>query len=86
MFERITRGKSKLALSVRASLDALASKAVPRTEESPTLAQASKSADWAHWQEAIGKELDMLKHMDSYEAILSLTFPRDVKFFRARWT
>ena len=76
MFERITRGKSKLALSVRASLHALASKSVPRTEENPTLAQAAKSADWIHWQEAIGKELDMLKSMHSYEIILRSQVPK----------
>ena len=82
MFERVTRAKSKLALSIRASLHALASKAVPRTEENPTLAQAIKSIDWIHWQEAIGKELDMLKDMQSYD----LKFPRDVRSSRARWT
>jgi hypothetical protein len=84
MFERITRGKSKLALSVRATLHALASKAVPRTEENPILAQAFKSEDWAHWQEAIGKELDMLKHMDSYEPILRSQVPKGCQILQSK--
>jgi len=84
MFERVTRAKSKLALSVRASLHAMASKSVPRTEENPTLAQASKSADWIHWQEAIGKELDMLKHMQSYDLILRSQVPKGRQFLQSK--
>ena len=84
MFERVTRGKSKLALSIRASLHALASKAVPRTEENPTLAQASKSKDWIHWQEAIGKELDMLKHMQNYDLILRSQVPKGCQILQSK--
>jgi hypothetical protein len=84
MFERVTRAKSKLALSVRASLHALASKAAPRTAENPTLAQASKSVDWTHWQEAIGKELDMLKNMQSYDLILRSQVPKGCQILQSK--
>ena len=84
LFERVTRAKSKLALSVRASLHTLASKAAPRTEENPTLAQASKSADWIHWQEAIGKELNMLKHMQSYDLILRSDVPKGCQILQSK--
>ena len=84
MFERVTRAKSKLALSIRASLHALASKTAPRTEGHPTLAQASKSVDWIHWQEAIGKELDMLRHMQSYDLILRDQVPKGCQILQSK--
>jgi len=72
--------------AVQASPVALATKAMPRTDRNPTLAQAEKSTSWDLWWSVIGMEMNMLKEMKSYTSSPGPKCLVDANSFRVRWT
>ena len=74
----------KYVNAVKASPVALATKAMPRTDRNPTLAQAEKSTTWDLWQTAIGMEMNMLKGMNSYDLITRSQVPRGCQLLQSK--
>ena len=74
----------KYVNAVKASPMALATKAMPRTDRNPTLAQAEKSTTWDLWSTAIGMEMNMLKGMNSYDLITRPQVPRGCQLLQSK--
>jgi hypothetical protein len=74
----------KYVNAVQASPVALATKAMPRTDRNPALAQAEKSTTWDLWWAAIGKEMTMLKEMKSYDLITRSQVPRGCQLLQSK--